>query len=51
MRRVIFISGHLKSEKFPLLTKIIDANNDLSVRVQPDDTFAIEHEVGKMNKR
>lgn len=27
-------------EKFPLLTKIIDANQDLSVQVHPDDDYA-----------
>lgn len=27
-------------EEFPLLVKILDANNDLSVQVHPDDTYA-----------
>ncbi|KGX85245.1 mannose-6-phosphate isomerase, class I [Pontibacillus marinus] len=36
--------GHYQSEVFPLLTKILDANRDLSVQVHPDDTYAQEHE-------
>jgi mannose-6-phosphate isomerase len=31
-------------EKFPLIVKLIDANNDLSVQVHPDDCYAFEHE-------
>ena len=35
---------------FPLLIKLIDAHNDLSVQVHPDDSYAFEHEgeYGKM---
>ncbi|MFC0523253.1 mannose-6-phosphate isomerase, class I [Pontibacillus salicampi] len=36
--------GHYSSEVFPLLTKILDANKDLSVQVHPDDSYAHEHE-------
>jgi len=36
--------GHYNSEVFPLLTKILDANRDLSVQVHPDDSYAQEHE-------
>lgn len=36
--------GHIESEQFPLLVKIIDAKNDLSVQVHPDDAYAKEHE-------
>lgn len=38
-----------KSEKFPLLIKILDANDDLSVQVHPDDTYARinENDLGK----
>lgn len=36
--------GNPKSEVFPLLTKILDANDWLSVQVHPDDTYALEHE-------
>ncbi len=36
--------NHCKSPRFPLLTKILDANNDLSVQVHPDDNYALEHD-------
>ncbi len=36
--------NHLQSPKFPLLTKILDANDDLSVQVHPNDEYAIKHE-------
>ncbi|WP_129709827.1 mannose-6-phosphate isomerase, class I [Priestia megaterium] len=42
--------GNHGSEKFPLLTKIIDANEDLSVQVHPDDDYAKEHENGESGK-
>ncbi|MFL8939248.1 mannose-6-phosphate isomerase, class I [Rossellomorea oryzaecorticis] len=41
--------GH-PSPVFPLLTKILDANADLSVQVHPDDTYAKEHENGELGK-
>ncbi|WP_280169439.1 mannose-6-phosphate isomerase, class I [Priestia megaterium] len=42
--------GNHGSEKFPLLTKILDANEDLSVQVHPDDDYAKEHENGESGK-
>lgn len=41
--------GNESSEKFPLLTKILDANDKLSVQVHPNDDYALknEHEYGK----
>lgn len=36
--------GNIEGEQFPLLVKIIDAKNDLSVQVHPDDAYAGEHE-------
>lgn len=36
--------GHQEGDVFPLLTKIIDAQNDLSVQVHPDDTYGLKHE-------
>lgn len=36
--------GNIKGEQFPLLVKIIDAKNDLSVQVHPNDDYAKEHE-------
>ncbi|ERJ76657.1 mannose-6-phosphate isomerase, class I [Streptococcus sobrinus] len=41
--------GHPSSPVFPLLTKILDANDWLSVQVHPDDTYAQEHE-GELGK-
>ena len=41
--------GNPHSTVFPLLTKILDANDSLSVQVHPDDKYAAqhEHELGK----
>lgn len=36
--------GNIEGDQFPLLVKIIDAKNDLSVQVHPDDAYAREHE-------
>ena len=39
------LMGHVSPEElFPLLTKLIDAQDVLSVQVHPDDRFAREHE-------
>ena len=43
--------GYIKDEKFPLLVKIIDAAQDLSIQVHPDDEYAAEHENGSLGKR
>ena len=37
-------------EKFPLLTKIIDAKSDLSIQVHPDDEYAKVNENGSLGK-
>lgn len=42
--------GHPKEDAFPLLTKILDANMDLSVQVHPDDAYAHRHENGELGK-
>lgn len=42
--------GEQSSPVFPLLTKILDANTDLSVQVHPDDAYANEHENGELGK-
>lgn len=42
--------GNVKGERFPLLTKIIDAKEDLSIQVHPDDAYAGEHENGSLGK-
>lgn len=36
--------GYPKEEKFPLLTKIIDAKDKLSVQVHPNDEYSIKNE-------
>ncbi|HJB24472.1 MAG TPA: mannose-6-phosphate isomerase, class I [Candidatus Jeotgalibaca pullicola] len=36
--------GNPSSPVFPLLTKIIDATEDLSVQVHPDDVYGLKHE-------
>ena len=42
--------GDLKSDKFPLLTKLLDASHDLSIQVHPDDTYAGRYENGELGK-
>jgi mannose-6-phosphate isomerase len=42
--------GHIEGDRFPLLTKILDANQDLSVQVHPDDDYAYKHEDGELGK-
>lgn len=42
--------GNHEAEKFPLLTKILDANQDLSVQVHPNDDYAHIHENGELGK-
>lgn len=42
--------GDYDSDVFPLLTKILDANSDLSVQVHPDDDYAAQHENGELGK-
>lgn len=44
------ILGNQWREKFPLMTKIIDAREDLSVQVHPDDLYASYHENGELGK-
>ena len=40
----------LSRGRFPLLIKLLDANQDLSVQVHPDDVFAGMHEHGELGK-
>ena len=42
--------GYQKTERFPLIVKIIDAKEDLSIQVHPDDSYAREHENGSYGK-
>ncbi|MTB63685.1 mannose-6-phosphate isomerase, class I [Streptococcus sp. zg-86] len=41
--------AHRTEEVFPLLTKILDANDWLSVQVHPDDAYGLAHE-GELGK-
>lgn len=42
--------GNPEGKVFPLLTKILDANMDLSVQVHPDDSYAKVNENGELGK-
>lgn len=43
-------AGRFAGQPFPLLLKLIDASDTLSVQVHPDDAYAAEHESGKLGK-
>lgn len=47
-RRDLF--GSMQGDTFPLLIKIIDAKDDLSIQVHPDDAYANAHENGSLGK-
>lgn len=42
--------GNLDMDRFPLLIKIIDAKENLSIQVHPDDRYASEKENGSLGK-
>ena len=42
--------GNAEGEAFPLLVKILDARDDLSIQVHPDDLYARAHENGSLGK-
>lgn len=42
--------GGLTGDRFPLLIKIIDAKDNLSIQVHPNDEYANEHENGSLGK-
>ena len=42
--------GNLQYDRYPLLTKIIDAQDDLSIQVHPDDAYARKNENGSLGK-
>lgn len=44
------LRGTAIGERFPLLLKLLDARDRLSVQVHPDDAYAAEHEQGKLGK-
>lgn len=45
-----YLFGNLTMDRFPLLVKIIDAKDDLSIQVHPDDAYAAAHENGSLGK-
>lgn len=42
--------GNVSGDIYPLLVKIIDAKDDLSIQVHPDDAYAKEYENGSLGK-
>lgn len=42
--------GNVGGNRFPLLTKIIDAKTDLSIQVHPNDEYASKNENGSLGK-
>lgn len=42
--------GNAEGDRFPLLTKIIEANTDLSIQVHPDDEYSAKNENGSLGK-
>ncbi|MBO5146153.1 MAG: beta-glucosidase [Lachnospiraceae bacterium] len=42
--------GNAAGDRFPLLIKIIDANDDLSIQVHPNDEYAEKNENGSLGK-
>lgn len=42
--------GNTGKDRFPLLVKIIDAKDDLSIQVHPDDNYAKANENGSLGK-
>jgi Phosphomannose isomerase len=42
--------GNIEGDKFPLLVKIIDAKEDLSIQVHPSDEYAYKYENGSLGK-
>ena len=42
--------GNCEGKEFPLLIKILDAKDDLSIQVHPNDAYAAEHENGSLGK-
>lgn len=45
-----YLFGDLELDRFPLLIKVIDAKENLSIQVHPDDAYAAEHENGSLGK-
>jgi mannose-6-phosphate isomerase class I len=43
--------GNAEGDRFPLLVKLIDAGDDLSIQVHPDDEYARTNENGSLGKK
>ncbi len=50
-KREKHLFGNAEGEEFPLLVKLIDAKEDLSIQVHPDDAYAKVHENGALGKK
>lgn len=44
------VFGCVEGERFPLLTKLLDVKEDMSIKVHPDDYYAGENEEGELGK-
>ena len=42
--------GNCEGKEFPLLVKILDAKDDLSIQIHPNDEYAAKHENGSLGK-
>ena len=42
--------GNCEGKEFPLLIKILDAKDDLSIQIHPNDEYAAKHENGSLGK-
>ena len=54
-KEILGVNGS-KSDRFPILIKFIDARDDLSIQVHPDDEYGLagtpaEYDVGKWGER
>lgn len=45
-----YLFGNLDMDRYPLLIKVIDAKDNLSIQVHPDDAYAKVHENGSLGK-
>jgi mannose-6-phosphate isomerase class I len=48
--RSVLSASHLREDELPILIKFIDAKQDLSIQVHPDDAYAYEKENGQLGK-
>lgn len=48
--RSVLRACNLRDDELPILIKFIDAKQDLSIQVHPDDEYAFDHENGQLGK-